>query len=58
LLIGGDRRSNSGSLAKFTANRRASSGVSRFGRRSVRRSDMSGIGGNLLQNYFGTQSEF
>jgi hypothetical protein len=31
-LIGGDQRSNSGSLAKFTANRRASSRVSRFGR--------------------------
>jgi hypothetical protein len=31
------------SLAKFTANRRASSRVSRFGRRAVRRSNMSGI---------------
>ena len=30
-LIGGDRRSSSGNLAKFTANRRASSRVSRFG---------------------------
>jgi hypothetical protein len=38
-------RSSSGSLAKFTANRRASSRVSRFGRRATRRSDMSGIGG-------------
>ena len=37
-------RSSSGSLAKFTAIRRASSCVSRFGRRAVRRSDMSGIG--------------
>jgi hypothetical protein len=36
-LIGG------GSLAKFAAMRRASSRVSRFGRRAVRRSDMSGI---------------
>jgi len=44
-LIGGDRRSSSGSLAKFTANRRTSSRVSRFGRRAVQRSDMSGIGG-------------
>jgi hypothetical protein len=44
LLIGGDRRSSSGNLAKFTAMRRASSRVSRFGRRAVRRSDMSGIG--------------
>ena len=43
-LVGGDRRSSSGSsLAKFTANRRASSLVSRFGRRAVRRSDTSGI---------------
>jgi hypothetical protein len=33
-------------LAKFTATMRcASSRVSRFGRRAVRRSDMSGIGG-------------
>jgi hypothetical protein len=38
-------RSSSGSLAKFTANRCASSRVSRFGRRAMRRSDMSGIGG-------------
>jgi hypothetical protein len=38
------RRSSSGSLAKFAANRRASSRVSRFGRRAIRRSDMSGIG--------------
>jgi hypothetical protein len=38
-------RSSSGSLAKFTANRRASSRVSRFGRRAMRRSDTSGIGG-------------
>ena len=44
-LIGGDRRSSSGSLAKFTAIRRASSRVSRFSRRAVRRSDTSGIGG-------------
>jgi hypothetical protein len=36
-------RSSSGNLAKFTANRRASSRVSRFGRRAMRRSDMSGI---------------
>ena len=34
-----------GSLVKFAAMRRASSHVSRFGRRAVRRSDMSGIGG-------------
>jgi hypothetical protein len=34
-----------GSLAKFTVIRRASSRVSRFGRRSVRRCDSSGIGG-------------
>ena len=43
--FGGDRRSSSGSLAKFTAICRASSRVSRFGRRAVRRSDMSEIGG-------------
>jgi hypothetical protein len=43
-LIGGGPRSSSGSLAKFTVIRRASSRVSRFGRRAVRRSDMSGIG--------------
>ena len=44
-LIGGGPRSSSGSLAKFTVIRRASSRVSRFGRRAVRRSDMSEIGG-------------
>ena len=44
-LIGGDRRSSSSNLARFTAICRASSRVSRFGRRAVRRSDMSGIGG-------------
>jgi hypothetical protein len=44
LLIGGDRRSSSGSLAKFTVIRRALSRVSRFGRRAVRRSDTSGMG--------------
>jgi hypothetical protein len=44
-LIGGGRRSSSGSLAKFDAERRASSRVSRFGRRAVRRSEMSEIGG-------------
>jgi hypothetical protein len=44
-LIGGDRRSSSGSLVKFTDIRRASSRVSRFGRRATRRSDMSEIGG-------------
>jgi hypothetical protein len=38
-------RALSGSLAKFTAIRRASSRVSRFGRRAMRRSDMSGIWG-------------
>jgi len=38
-------RCSSGSLAKFTVIRRASSRVSRFGRGAVRRSDMSGIGG-------------
>ena len=43
--FGGDRRSSSGTSAKFAAMRRASSRVSRFGRRSARRSDMSGIGG-------------
>jgi hypothetical protein len=43
-LIGGDPRSSSGSLAKFTVIRRASSRVSRFARRATRRSDMSGIG--------------
>jgi hypothetical protein len=37
-------RSSSGSLAKFTVIRRASC-VSRFGRRAVRRINMSGIGG-------------
>ena len=37
-------RSISDNLAKFTANRRVSSCVSRFGRRAVRRIDMSGIG--------------
>jgi hypothetical protein len=36
--------SSSGSLAKFTVIRRASSCVSRFGRRTVRRSGVSGIG--------------
>jgi len=44
-LIGGDRRSSSGSLAKFTVIRRASSRVSRYRRRAARRSDMSEIGG-------------
>ena len=34
-----------GNLTKFTAIRRASSHVSRFGRRAVRRSDTSGIRG-------------
>ena len=43
-LIGGDPRSSSGSLAKFTVIRGASSRVSRFGRRAVRRSDMFGLG--------------
>ena len=43
--FGGDRRSSSGSLAKFTGICRASSRVSRFGRRAVRRINMSGIGG-------------
>ena len=38
-------RNSPSSLAKFTAIRRASSRVSRFGRRAVRRSDMSEIGG-------------
>jgi hypothetical protein len=38
-------RSSFGSLAKFAAMRRASSRVSRFGRRAMRRSNMSGIGG-------------
>jgi hypothetical protein len=37
------RRSSSGSSAKFTAICRASSRVSRFGRRAVRRSDTSEI---------------
>jgi len=46
-LIGGDRRNSPSSLAKFTANRRASSRLSRFGRRAMRRSDMSGIGGEV-----------
>jgi hypothetical protein len=40
-------RSSSGSLVKFAAMRRASSCVSRFARRAVRRSDMSGIGGEM-----------
>jgi hypothetical protein len=44
-LIGGDRRSSSGSSAKFAVMRRASSCVSRFGRRAMQRSDTSGIGG-------------
>jgi hypothetical protein len=39
------RRSSSGSLVKFAAMRLASSCVSRFGRRAVRRINMSGIGG-------------
>jgi hypothetical protein len=39
------RSSSSGSLVKFAAMRRASSRVSRFGRRAVRRSNMSEIGG-------------
>jgi hypothetical protein len=43
-LIGGDRRSSSGNSAKFTAICRASSRVSRLGRRAMRRSDMCGIG--------------
>ncbi len=43
-LIGGGPRRSSGRLAKFTANCRASSRVSRFGRRAVRHSNMSGIG--------------
>jgi len=43
-LIGGGPRSSSGSLAKFAAMPRALSRVSRFGRRAVRRSDMSEIG--------------
>jgi hypothetical protein len=43
-LIGGDRRSSSGSFAKFTVICRASSRVSRFGRRTVRRSNAFGIG--------------
>jgi hypothetical protein len=45
-LIGGDRRSSSGSLAKFAAIRRASSRVSRFGRRATRRSKASSKGGH------------
>ena len=44
-LIGGGPRGSSGNFAKFTAMRRASSRVSRFGRRAVRRINMSGIGG-------------
>jgi hypothetical protein len=44
-LIGGGPRSSSGNSAKFTANRRASSRVSRFGRRAMQRCDSSGIGG-------------
>jgi len=44
-LVGGGARSSSGSLAKFTVIRRASSRISRFGRRAMRRSDTSGIGG-------------
>ena len=44
-LIGGGRRSSSGSLAKATVIGRSSSRVSRFGRGAVRRSGMSGIGG-------------
>ena len=43
-LIGGDRRNRPGSLVKFAAMGRASSRVSRFGRRATRRSDTSGIG--------------
>jgi hypothetical protein len=45
-LVGGDRRSSSGSLAKSTraTMRRAWSRVGRFGRRAIRRSNMSGIG--------------
>ena len=39
------RRNSSGSLAKFAVMRRASSRVSRFGRRAARRSNVSGIGG-------------
>ena len=39
----GNRRC--GSLVKFAANRRASSRVSRFGRRAMRRINMSGIEG-------------
>jgi ABC-type dipeptide/oligopeptide/nickel transport system ATPase component len=44
LAYRGRPASSSGRLA-FTANRRASSRVSRFGRRAIRRSDTSGIGG-------------
>jgi hypothetical protein len=46
------RRSSSGSLAKFIANHRASSRVIRFGRRAVRRRDMSGIGGEAESSDF------
>ena len=49
LRLDGRPRGNcgSGSLVKFAAMRRASSRVSRFGRRAVRRSDISGIGGQV-----------
>ena len=40
-----DRRNSSGSLAMLAAMRRASSRVSRFGRRAVRRSATPEIGG-------------
>jgi hypothetical protein len=43
--VGPAPRQSAGSLAKFTVIRRASSRVSRFGRRATRRSNMSGIGG-------------
>jgi hypothetical protein len=45
-LIGGGPRS--GNLSQFTAIRRASSRVSRFGRRAMRRSDMPGIASSAL----------
>jgi hypothetical protein len=44
LSIGGGPCNDSGSLVKFAAMRRASSRVSRFGRRAMRRSDISRVG--------------
>src|SRR6202043_2623666 len=45
LIRGWPAQNGSGTLVKFAAIRRASSRFRRFGRRAMRRSNMSGIGG-------------